>query len=209
MATTQEESRAARPPALDAQSLCEAFQITAARMGDAVAVRTPDGSTELTYAQLRAEVEHVARGLHRLGVRPGDPVGLMMVNRPEFHVVDLASIHLVATPFSVYNTSSPEQIEYLFADAGNRLAVVERGFADRIPGGHDVVLVEELGELDPDPDLDFEAAWRAVGPDDVLTLIYTSGTTGPPKGVETTHANMLAELRGLDEFHGPIPPGRV
>jgi long-chain acyl-CoA synthetase len=209
MATTQEEGRSSRPAALDARSLCEAFQITAPRRADAVAVRTRDGITELTYAQLSDEVERVARGLHRLGVRPGDTVGLMMVNRPEFHVVDLAVMHLGATPFSVYNTSSPEQIEYLFGDAGNRLAIVERAFAERIPSGPDVVLVEELGELDPDPDLDFEAAWRAVGPDDVLTLIYTSGTTGPPKGVETTHANMLAELRGLDEFHGSIGPGRV
>jgi long-chain acyl-CoA synthetase len=212
MATTQEErdhGHAPRPAALDAQSLCEAFQITAQRRGDAVAVRTPDGSLELTYAQLRDEVERVARGLHRLGVRAGDTVGLMMLNRPEFHVVDFAAIHLGATPFSVYNTSSPEQIEYLFGDAGNRIAIVERAFADRIPGGPEVVLVEELGELEPDDGLDFEASWRAVGPDDLLTLIYTSGTTGPPKGVETTHANMLAELRGLDEFLGALPPGRA
>ena len=41
-------------------------------------------------------------------------------------------------------------------------------------------------------DFDFEAAWRAVEPDDVLTLIYTSGTTGPPKGVQLTHGNMMA-----------------
>src|SRR5436309_5971403 len=141
MATTEART-AARPAALDARSLCEAFQITASKRGDAVAVRTPDGSVELTYAQLRDEVERVARGLDRLGVRPGDTVGLMMVNRPEFHVVDLAAIHLGATPFSVYNTSSREQIEYLFADAGNRIAVVERAFAERIPEGPDVVLVE-------------------------------------------------------------------
>jgi long-subunit acyl-CoA synthetase (AMP-forming) len=195
--------------ALEARSLCEAFQITSAARGDAMAVRSADGATQLTYAQLRDEVERVARGLHRLGVRAGDTVGLMMVNRPEFHVVDLAAIHLGATPFSVYNTSSPEQIEYLFGDAGNRLAIVERAFAERIPDGPDVVLVEELDRLEPDGDLDFEASWRAVGPEDVLTLIYTSGTTGPPKGVETTHANMLAELRGVDEFLGSMEPGRA
>jgi long-chain acyl-CoA synthetase len=208
MAITEEET-AARPDALDARSLCEAFQITAALRGDGIAVRTPDGSLELTYAQLRDEVERVARGLYRLGVRAGDTVGLMMVNRPEFHVVDLAAIHLGATPFSVYNTSSREQIEYLFSDAGNKLAVVERAFADRIPEGPDLVLVEELDQLYPDPDLDFDGAWRAVGPDAILTLIYTSGTTGPPKGVEITHANMLAELRGLDEFLGAMAPGRA
>jgi long-chain acyl-CoA synthetase len=209
MATTQVQDTVPRPEALAARSLCEAFQITAARRGDAVAVRTPDGAVELTYAQLRNEVERVARGLHRIGVRAGDAVGLMMLNRPEFHVVDLAAIHLGATPFSVYNTSSPEQIEYLFSDAGNSVAIVERAFAERLPEGPDIVLVEELDQLEPDPGLDFEASWRAVGPDDVLTLIYTSGTTGPPKGVEITHANMLAELRGLDEFHGSMSPGRA
>jgi len=208
MATTEERTSAAEALRA-ATTICELFQGTAARRGATVAVRTPNGSLELTYAQLRDEVERVARGLHRLGVRRGDTVALMMVNRPEFHVVDLAAIHLGATPFSVYNTSSREQIEYLFADAGNRLAIVERAFADRIPAGPDVVLVEELDQLEPDPDLDFEAAWRAVGPGDLLTLIYTSGTTGPPKGVETTHANMLAELRGLDEFLGSMAPGRA
>src|SRR4051812_45106681 len=166
MATTEART-ASRPAALDARSLCEAFQITAERRGDAIAVRTPDGSVELSYAQLRDQVEHVARGLHRLGVRRGDTVGLMMVNRPEFHVVDLAAIYLGATPFSVYNTSSPEQIEYLFSDAGNSIAVVERAFADRIPPGPDVVLVEELAQLEPGRELDFDAAWRAVGPDDL------------------------------------------
>jgi long-subunit acyl-CoA synthetase (AMP-forming) len=49
------------------------------------------------------------------------------------------------------------------------------------------------------PDFDFEAAWRAVTPDDVVTLIYTSGTTGPPKGVELTHANILAQCRAVGE----------
>src|SRR5690242_7152804 len=161
---TLEESKVPRPAALDARSLCEAFQITAAARGDATAVRSADGAVELSYAQLRDEVERVARGLHRLGVRACDTVGLMMLNRPEFHVVDLAAIHLGATPFSVYNTSSPEQIEYLFGDAGNSVAIVEHAFAERLAEGPDIVLVEELDQLEPDPGLDFEASWRAVGP---------------------------------------------
>src|SRR2546423_1623442 len=67
-----------------------------------------------------------------------------------------------------------------------------------------VVLVEELDALIARGDraFDLEAAWRVVEPTDLLTLIYTSGTTGPPKGVQTTHANMLAELRGV---HAAVP----
>ncbi len=42
----------------------------------------------------------------------------MLTNRPEFHLVDTAAMHLGAVPFSIYNTSSPEQIAYLLADAG-------------------------------------------------------------------------------------------
>ena len=48
-------------------------------------------------------------------------------------------------------------------------------------------------------------AWRAVEPEDVATLIYTSGTTGPPKGVELTHANLLAEVRAMS---ARLPPRR-
>ena len=63
--------------------------------------------------------------------------------------------------------------------------------------------VVELAELEGgDEDFDLEPHWRAVAPEDLLTLIYTSGTTGPPKGVELTHANMLAELRGV---HAAVP----
>jgi long-chain acyl-CoA synthetase len=57
--------------------------------------------------------------------------------------------------------------------------------------------LERLGESAEG--FDFDASWRAVEPDDVLTLIYTSGTTGPPKGVMLTHANEIAQCRGIDE----------
>jgi long-chain acyl-CoA synthetase len=57
-----------------------------------------------------------------------------------------------------------------------------------------------------DPAFGFDAAWRAVPPDAMLTLIYTSGTTGPSKGVELTHAQVLAGLRALDAVW-PARPG--
>jgi long-subunit acyl-CoA synthetase (AMP-forming) len=51
-----------------------------------------------------------------------------------------------------------------------------------------------------DPSFDFEASWRAVRPDNVATIIYTSGTTGPSKGVEITHANVLAQLDSIQRL---------
>ena len=205
--------------ALEASTLCEAFQITAAERPDQVALRTPGGETEITFAQYAARVRGLAAGLAALGIGRGDTVAMMMVNRPEFHLVDAAAFHLGATPFSVYNTSSPEQINYLFSNAENRVVVCESQFLPAIraaaaPSVEHVVVVDAEPDLDwleaqGDPAFDFEAAWRAVTPDDVLTLIYTSGTTGPPKGVEITHANMIAECRGCAAVLPVTPGGRV
>ena len=60
-----------------------------------------------------------------------------------------------------------------------------------------------------DAGFDFEATWRAVEPDDVLTLIYTSGTTGPPKGVQLTHRNLMAEIRAVADRLPTKPGGRI
>ena len=205
-----------------ATTLCAAFQATAARHAGTVALRTADGSVEITFAEYAARVRRIAAGVSALGVRRGDTVALLMSNRPEFHLCDTAAIHLGATPFSIYNTLAPEQIAHLFANSGNRVVIAERAHLDRVraargdrpepshlvsvdgpaPGAIGLEELEEMG----DPSFDLDAAWRAVEPDDVLTLIYTSGTTGPPKGVEITHANMLAECRAVAEVL-PIRPG--
>jgi long-subunit acyl-CoA synthetase (AMP-forming) len=197
------ESIPAAPAALRAATLCEALLTTAAHRPDNVALRTPDDSVTLTYGQLLRRLAATASLLHDLGLRRGDALGIMLVNRPEFHVVDAAAMLLGATPFSLYNTSPPEQIAFVMGDAGNRLVVTEPRFADVVAaaGVHErTVLLDELEG--GDEGFDLEPHWRAVAPDDLLTLIYTSGTTGPPKGVELTHANILAELRGV---HAALP----
>ena len=191
---------------LGVSSLCEAFQRAAAIDPDGVALRTPGGAVEITWREYAERVRRVAAGLAGLGVRRGHTVALMMTNRPEFNICDTAAVHLGATPFSVYNTLASEQIAHLFNNAENRVVICEAAFASRVAaaGGkveHIVCIDGPAGTLSLDDlegggeaGFDFEATWRAVGPDDVLTLIYTSGTTGPPKGVEITHANMLAEI---------------
>jgi long-subunit acyl-CoA synthetase (AMP-forming) len=192
---------------LDVSSLCEAFQRSAAINPDGVALRTPGGAVEITWRAYAERVRSIAAGLAALGVERGETVALMMSNRPEFNLCDTAAMHLGATPFSVYNTLAPEQIAYLFSNAENRVVICESVFVDRVAaaGGkvEHIICVDgapsgrlSLDDVEAmgDTGFDFDAAWRAVGLDDVLTLIYTSGTTGPPKGVEITHANMLAEI---------------
>jgi long-subunit acyl-CoA synthetase (AMP-forming) len=134
----------------------------------------------------------------------------MLVNRPEFHLLDMALLHLGATPFSTYNTSSPEQIAYLFSNAENRLVLTERRFVDTLKAaGVDVELVVIEDGLPDGDHPDFEATWRGVQPSDIATLIYTSGTTGPPKGVQLSHANLMAALSGASHNLMLRPGGRL
>src|SRR5215210_1820396 len=92
--------------AVGAATIAEAFRITAEDHPGRVAVRTKDDEVSLTWGELRDRVDALARGLHELGVRRGDAVALMLANRPEFHIADLAAMTLGATPFSIYATSS-------------------------------------------------------------------------------------------------------
>ena len=149
----------------------------------------------------------------------------MLVNRPALHLTDAAAMHLGATCFSIYNTSSPEQIEYLIEDAANRVIVTEVQFLESVLAARErvktlehVVVVDGSGKIEGTitieeldamgaEDFDFEAAWRAVEPEDVLCLIYTSGTTGPPKGVQLTHGNMVSQWRACDGVHEARPAG--
>jgi long-chain acyl-CoA synthetase len=184
--------------ATTAATLAEAFRITAEDFADRVAVRTKDDETSLTWGELRRRVDALAGGLHELGVRRGDTVALMMGNRPEFHLADLAVMTLGATPFSIYQTFSPEQIAYVVEDSGTRVALIEAQYADAFPDIEHVLLLEE-GWPERE-DFDAEPHWRAVEPDDVATLIYTSGTTGPPKGVQLQHRNLAAATRSTEQL---------
>jgi long-chain acyl-CoA synthetase len=179
-------------------TIAEAFRTTAAAHPDRVAVRTKDDEVSLTWAELRDRVDALAGGLAALGVRRGDTVALMLSNRPEFHIADLAVMTLGATPFSIYQTFTREQIEYVVGDAGAKLALIESAFAELFPDLEHVLVLED--GWPSDPSFDAEPHWRAVEPDDLITLIYTSGTTGPPKGVQLSHRNLMAAVRMVDEI---------
>ncbi|WP_216205136.1 AMP-dependent synthetase/ligase [Amycolatopsis aidingensis] len=189
------------------ETFCAAFQDTTARWPEEVALRTPDGETSITWREYAERVADIAAGLAGLDVRHGDTVALMLTNRPEFHLADVGALHAGATPFSLYNTLAAEQVNYVLRDSGARVVICEQQFAPKVLAAVQDTAVEHvlcvdgspegtrpLAELEPDPGFDDEAARLAVRPEDTLTVIYTSGTTGPPKGVELTHANMLASV---------------
>src|SRR3954451_8159477 len=139
-----------------ATTMLDAFRQTVERVPDRVAVRTLDDSTSWTFAELRDRVQALAAGLAELGVSRGDTVALMLSNRPEFHVADLAVMSLGATPFSIYMTYAPEQIQYIVEDAGARLAIVEDTVRERfLKAKEDLPDLEHVIVVDgPDANLD-------------------------------------------------------
>ena len=207
-------------------TLCHAFQATVAAYPDEVAVRTLGGAVSITWRDYAARVESIAAGLAGLGVQAGDTVAIMLTNRPEFHLVDTAVLHLGATPFSIYNTNTAPTIDYLFENADNRVVVCEQQFVPVlleakalgskithivcVDGDQDGTVGLAEVEAAPAIGFDFRASWQAVRPSDLATIVYTSGTTGMPKGVELTHSNILRNIECCDVWQaGPQEGERV
>ena len=194
---------------------------------DRVALRWKDGDgwAELTWREWADQSARVAAALTQRGIGRGDRVLLMLRNRPEFHVADVAALLVGATPISVYNSSSAEQIAYLAGHSRARVAIVEdAGYLARftevraeLPSLEELVLVEgdATGDVGRWSDLlahapvDVERASRATGPDDLATVIYTSGTTGPPKGVQITNHNVVWTVESYRALLGDIEHLRV
>lgn len=204
---------------VEGQTVPSEFIKTVEANRDAVALRwmNDDGGWgEWTYGEYAERAAQVAAGLRALGVAKGDHVVLMMRNIPEFHVVDMAAYMIGATPISIYNSSSPEQVEYLVNHSEAVFAIVEdMGFLERflkvrdqLGGLRGIVVLKDPDGLAPDDvlghdalhahgSLDLAEAASHVDPDDLATMIYTSGTTGPPKGVMLTHRNICWTVESL------------
>jgi long-chain acyl-CoA synthetase len=214
---------------VEGQTICSRFLETVEAHGDRTALRAKDGDGwhSWTYAEYADQVARAAAGLTTLGVGPGDRVVLMMRNIPQFHFVDLAVAFCGATAVSIYNSSPPEQVEYLAGHCQAKVAVVEDpDFLDRFVAVRDelpdlqqlVLLDNPLGirargvldgptVLEGHTSLDLRAALDHVEPDGLATVIYTSGTTGAPKGVMISHYNVVWTAEGYLELLDIDPVG--
>jgi long-chain acyl-CoA synthetase len=200
------------------QTVPSRFLQTVRSRPDAVALRdrAGDGWREMTFAEYADRACRLAAGLKRLGVGRGDRVVLMMRNRPEFFVADMAVLLVGGTAISIYNSSAPEQVQYLAGHCKAKVAILEDvGYLERflkvrseLPDLDHIVLMEDPDGLAPDDidswdamlasePVDFEAATKVAQPSDLATVIYTSGTTGPPKGVMLDHANVCWTAESL------------
>ncbi|MCG6961710.1 MAG: long-chain fatty acid--CoA ligase [Acidobacteria bacterium] len=186
----------------------------------------PGGRRELSTEEFFARTAALATALEELGVGHGDRVMLLADNRPEWHVVDLATADLGAILVPVYSTLTPTQVEYQAKDSGAVIAVAEspehmakfREVVKTCPSLAHLIQIEgqpiegakALDDIiagtdgDKNGDLFWQRAAK-VTEDDLLTLIYTSGTTGNPKGVMLTHRNLVQNVLASAE-RAPVDP---
>ena len=210
--------------AAEETTMAMALRRTASIHADVLAVRTADDSTRLTWAELLTEVDSFAGGLRKLGVERDQTVALMLGNQPEFHIADMAVVTAGGTPFSIYQTYTPDQIAYVIGDADARTAIVSAEYLPvmlearkQLPDLQTVIAIGSEHQdtiswesvLGSNPEFDAQQAAEEVQPEDVLTLIYTSGTTGPPKGVELTHGNLVPVVRAVADLVHLEPGDRL
>jgi long-chain acyl-CoA synthetase len=176
-----------------------------------------------SWAEATRDVRRLAGGLKTLGIAPGERVALVAENRPEWVLADLAIMSAGAITVPAYVTNRVEDDRHVFADSGARAVIVSTSAlsvrvlaaANQVETIHTVIAIEPAAGQASNVDvLSWEAvlargaeaaeAWAhglgavvaALAPDDIACLFYTSGTGGTPKGVMTSHRNILANCRG-------------
>jgi long-chain acyl-CoA synthetase len=192
--------------------------------GLVAAYRDGDHYVDITALEFSDRVREIAKGFIGCGVRAGDRVALMAHTRLEWLLVEYAILAAGGVTVPVYETSSAEQLQWIVADSGAVLVVVETATMatllsqvadDTSPrlraftiddGGLDE-LVHRGGDIDDDA-LDRRIA--ALSSDLLATIVYTSGTTGRPKGCALTHGNLRTNVQqNLDAIDAMLEPGEV
>ncbi|MEU3446610.1 AMP-binding protein [Streptomyces thermolilacinus] len=183
-----------------------------------MARKVAGGWQDVTAKDFLAEVRAAAKGLIARGVRPGDRVALISRTRYEWVQLDFAIWSAGAVTVPVYETSSPEQIQWILGDSGAVAAIVESAaHAEAVESVRDALpalthvwridggAVEELAEAGREvSDETLEERGGTAKADDVATIVYTSGTTGRPKGCVLTHRNFFAECGNVVERLAPL-----
>ena len=191
-------------------SLADHIVENAQQAPDRIVVSRHEGGTWIgvTAREFLDQVKAVAKGLIASGIEPGQRVAIMSRTRYDWTVADYSVWYAGGIPVPIYETSSPEQVEWILSDSdavgvflesAKNKAVFDE-VADRVPdctrtwifddGALDALAAAGAGVSDEA----LEAARTSVTPDTLATIIYTSGTTGRPKGCMLTHKSFMFEV---------------
>ncbi len=208
----------------------------AERLPDRVALREKDYGIwqEITWKEYWETVLDAAHGLLALGVEPGDRVSIHSEDRPEWVILDIATVAVRGITVGLYPTNPAAEVQYLLSDSGAKVHLAEdqeqadkvMEVIDSLPNLEKIIHVEPRGfrEYRDDPRFIFWDDFLELGrrhrrehpgaveqrmaeatADDVMTLVYTSGTTGPPKGAMLTNANAKYAMDLIVNVDGRLP----
>jgi amino acid adenylation domain-containing protein len=191
-------------PAGSAEPVYRMVERQAARTPGAVAVS--DGARTLTYAQLDARAERLARRLRALGVGPDVRVAVSLERSPEMAVAVLAILKAGGCYVAVDPGYPADRRAYMLADSRARVLVTQRSLVPGLPATDARLLVVD-GDDSTDEQDDFEidgASDRPIDadPENLAYVLYTSGSTGRPKGVAMPHGALCNLLRWQVERWG-------
>ncbi|WP_182359149.1 non-ribosomal peptide synthetase [Tomitella gaofuii] len=200
------------PPASEHRTLAEILDDAVRREPDRAAIR--DGARSLTYRQLDARVNRVARSLLAHGAGAGSPVAIAIPRSVESVIAVWAAARTGAAFVPVDTAYPPERIAHMIEDSGARIGLC--GSAAAAPGttgmrwlAIDDAEAAQPGEADPDRPIEDADRPEPVRPGQVSYMIYTSGTTGRPKGVMVTHAGLAGLVRAQNERYGTTAHSRI
>ncbi len=179
--------------------------------------------TYYSTAQIIEQANKVSRGLLKLGIKPGDRIGVAVTqNRPEWAILDIGIQQIGGINVPVYPTITAEDYTYIFNDSETRLVFVGGGdlfhkvkkAQANVPSLEEVYSFDEVNgqphwtEIFSDEgQAEVEALMAQVKPEQLATIIYTSGTTGVPKGVMLSHNNVVSNVMAGQRLF-PIYPGQ-
>lgn len=182
----------------------------------ALSIKTSKGWDSYSPEEYLRITNNLSYAFIKLGIMPGDKVGIISTNRPEWNMLDMAIMQIGAITVPVYPTISEDDYKYIINHSEMKLAVIEGHevmtkfsniisetpnlkmvytFKDRKRFPYFAQLVQ-LGEENPNPE-ELKRRRDSVKPEDCSTIMYTSGTTGLPKGVMLSHFNIVSQLMNL------------
>jgi len=171
------------------------------------------GAGRLTYAELDARANQLARFLIRRGVRPGDRIGLLFDEAADSYTGMLAVLKAHAAYVPLDAGFPAGRLSFITADAGLRLVLTHSRLAaqaESLAATADVLPVDQVRAAVRAESTDRLGPGDVTAPaDDLCYVIYTSGTTGQPKGVAVTHASICNFVRVAAEVYGMTEDDRV
>ncbi|MDB5589651.1 Pls/PosA family non-ribosomal peptide synthetase [Enterovirga sp.] len=189
---------AVRDDLLRDETLAEIFAATARARGDHCAMIF--GARRLSYRDVDAASEGIARGLVRLGIGPGDVVGLWMERGVDLLVAQIA-VTKTGAAWLPFDAEAPaDRIAVCLADAGAKGLLTSPELSPRAPTGAPILTAAQL--VDPADQAPLDPRARGLTPEHAAYMIYTSGSTGVPKGIVVTQRNICHFLRAGNELYG-------